>query len=163
MGIPTPMVTGDNPVTAMAVAAQAGVPLVAEGEARRTVLGWIRQEQAQEPRLVAMTGDGTNDAPALAQAPLGLAIYSGHQRCQRGGEPDFHFRFWTRPSSSTWSGFGKQMLITRGALTTFSIANYVSRLRDPACDVHDRFAGTVAFEPYGVGDAAQRRPVGADL
>jgi potassium-transporting ATPase ATP-binding subunit len=124
MGIRTVMVTGDNPVTAMAVAAQAGVDdFVAEAKPEEK-LRLIRQEQAQG-RLVAMTGDGTNDAPALAQADVGLAMHSGTNAAKEAANLIDLDSDPTKLIDLVW--IGKQMLITRGALTTFSIANDVAK------------------------------------
>jgi K+-transporting ATPase ATPase B chain len=124
MGIRTVMVTGNNPVTAMAVAAQAGVDdFVAEAKPEEK-LRLIRQEQAQG-RLVAMTGDGTNDAPALAQADVGLAMHSGTNAAKEAANLIDLDSDPTKLIDLVW--IGKQMLITRGALTTFSIANDVAK------------------------------------
>jgi potassium-transporting ATPase ATP-binding subunit len=124
MGIRTVMVTGDNPVTAMAVAAQAGVDdFVAEAKPEDK-LRLIRREQAQG-RLVAMTGDGTNDAPALAQADVGLAMHSGTIAAKEAANLIDLDSDPTKLIDLVW--IGKQMLITRGALTTFSVANDVAK------------------------------------
>jgi potassium-transporting ATPase ATP-binding subunit len=124
MGIRTIMVTGDNPVTAGAVAAQAGVDdFVAEAKPE-TKLQLIRREQGQG-RLVAMTGDGTNDAPALAQADVGLAMHSGTNVAKEAANL---IDLDSDPTKLIdLVAIGKQMLITRGALTTFSIANDVAK------------------------------------
>jgi potassium-transporting ATPase ATP-binding subunit len=124
MGIRTVMVTGDNPITAAAIAAQAGVDdFVAEAKPEEKIK-LIRREQAQG-RLVAMTGDGTNDAPALAQADVGVAMHSGtHAAKEAANLIDLD----SDPTKLLdLVGIGKQMLITRGALTTFSIANDVAK------------------------------------
>jgi K+-transporting ATPase ATPase B chain len=124
MGIRTVMVTGDNPITAMAVAAQAGVDeFVAEAKPEEK-LSLIRREQG-EGRLVAMTGDGTNDAPALAQADVGLAMHSGTNPAKEAANLIDLDSDPTKLIDLVW--IGKQMLITRGALTTFSIANDVAK------------------------------------
>ncbi len=124
MGIRTVMVTGDNPVTAFAVAAQAGVDdFVAEAKPEEK-LRLIRLEQAQG-RLVAMTGDGTNDAPALAQADVGVAMHSGTTPAKEAANLIDLDSDPTKLIDLVW--IGKQMLITRGALTTFSIANDVAK------------------------------------
>ena len=124
MGIRTVMVTGDNPVTAFAVAAQAGVDdFVAEAKPEEK-LRLIRLEQAQG-RLVAMTGDGTNDAPALAQADVGLAMHSGTTPAKEAANLIDLDSDPTKLIDLVW--IGKKMLITRGALTTFSIANDVAK------------------------------------
>ena len=124
MGIRTVMVTGDNPVTAAAIAAQAGVDdFVAEAKPEAK-LQLIRREQARG-RLVAMTGDGTNDAPALAQADVGLAMHSGTNAAKEAANL---IDLDSDPTKLIdLVAIGKQMLITRGALTTFSIANDVAK------------------------------------
>jgi K+-transporting ATPase ATPase B chain len=124
MAIRTIMVTGDNPVTARAIAAEAGVDdFVAEVEPEEKLL-LVRKEQA-EGRLVAMTGDGTNDAPALAQADVGLAMHSGTMAAKEAANL---IDLDSDPTKLTdLVAIGKQMLITRGALTTFSIANDVAK------------------------------------
>ena len=124
MGIRTVMVTGDNPITAAAVAAQAGVDDFV-GEAKpEEKLRLIHREQAQG-RLVAMTGDGTNDAPALAQADVGVAMRSGTNPAKEAANLIDLDSDPTKLIDLVW--IGKQMLITRGALTTFSIANDVAK------------------------------------
>jgi len=124
MGIRTVMVTGDNPVTAAAIAAQAGVDeFIAEAKPEEK-LRLIRREQAQG-RLVAMTGDGTNDAPALAQADVGVAMHSGTNAAKEAANL---IDLDSDPTKLIdLVAIGKQMLITRGALTTFSIANDVAK------------------------------------
>jgi len=124
MGIGTVMVTGDNPVTAAAIAAQAGVDrFIAEARPEEK-LDLIRREQSQG-RLVAMTGDGTNDAPALAQADVGLAMHSGTAAAKEAANLIDLDSDPTKLLDVV--KIGKQMLITRGALTTFSIANDVAK------------------------------------
>ena len=124
MGIRTVMVTGDNPVTAAAIAAQAGVDdFVAEAKPEEK-LKLIRREQTQG-RLVAMTGDGTNDAPALAQADVGVAMHSGTNAAKEAANL---IDLDSDPAKLIdLVGIGKQMLMTRGALTTFSVANDVAK------------------------------------
>jgi potassium-transporting ATPase ATP-binding subunit len=124
MGIRTVMVTGDNPLTAGAIASQAGVDdFVAEANPEEK-LKLIRREQAQG-RLVAMTGDGTNDAPALAQADVGVAMHSGTSAAKEAANL---IDLDSDPTKLIdLVGIGKQMLITRGALTTFSVANDVAK------------------------------------
>jgi potassium-transporting ATPase ATP-binding subunit len=124
MGIRTVMVTGDNPITAATIAVQAGVDaFVAEAKPEQK-LDLIRQEQDQG-RLVAMTGDGTNDAPALAQADVGLAMHSGTNAAKEAANL---IDLDSDPTKLIdLVAIGKQMLITRGALTTFSIANDVAK------------------------------------
>ncbi|GAB2788790.1 potassium-transporting ATPase subunit KdpB [Halomonas shantousis] len=124
MGVKTVMITGDNPITAAAIAAEAGVDdYVAEATPERK-LEIIREEQASG-RLVAMMGDGTNDAPALAQADLGLAMNSGTQAAREAGNM---VDLDSDPGKLLAAvEIGKQLLITRGALTTFSLANDVAK------------------------------------
>lgn len=124
MGIKTVMVTGDNPLTAAAIAAEAGVDdYIAEAKPEDK-LACIRNEQ-QQGRLVAMVGDGTNDAPALAQADIGLAMNSGTQAAKEAGNMVDLDSDPTKLLAVV--EIGKQQLITRGALTTFSLANDVSK------------------------------------
>ncbi|MGP0092505.1 MAG: potassium-transporting ATPase subunit KdpB [Xanthobacteraceae bacterium] len=124
MGIRTVMVTGDNPITAAAIAAQAGVDdFVAEAKPEEK-LRLIRLEQSQG-RLVAMTGDGTNDAPALAQADVGVAMHSGTSAAKEAANLIDLDSDPTKLLDIV--DIGKRMLITRGALTTFSIANDVAK------------------------------------
>lgn len=124
MGVKTVMITGDNPVTAAAIAAEAGVDdFVAEATPEQK-LDIIRNEQA-EGRMVAMMGDGTNDAPALAQADLGLAMNSGTQAAKEAGNM---VDLDSDPGKLlAVVEIGKQLLITRGSLTTFSLANDVAK------------------------------------
>ncbi|MGX1203472.1 K+-transporting ATPase ATPase B chain [Marinobacter sp. MBR-105] len=124
MGVKTVMITGDNPVTAAAIAAEAGVDdFVAEATPEQK-LDIIRKEQA-EGRMVAMMGDGTNDAPALAQADLGLAMNSGTQAAKEAGNM---VDLDSDPGKLlAVVEIGKQLLITRGSLTTFSLANDVAK------------------------------------
>ena len=124
MGIKTVMVTGDNPLTAAAIAAEAGVDdYIAEAKPEDK-LGCIRTEQ-YKGHLVAMVGDGTNDAPALAQADIGLAMNSGTQAAKEAGNMVDLDSDPTKLLAVV--EIGKQQLITRGALTTFSLANDVSK------------------------------------
>jgi len=124
MGIKTVMITGDNPLTAAAIAREAGVDdFVAEAKPEDK-LALIRREQAAG-RLVAMTGDGTNDAPALAQADVGVAMNTGTQAAKEAGNM---VDLDSNPTKLIEViEIGKQMLITRGALTTFSVANDVAK------------------------------------
>ncbi|MCU0662083.1 MAG: potassium-transporting ATPase subunit KdpB [Myxococcota bacterium] len=124
LGIRTVMITGDNPLTASAIAAEAGVDdFLAEATPERK-LALIRQYQ-QEGHLVAMTGDGTNDAPALAQADVAVAMNSGTQAAKEAGNM---VDLDSNPTKLLdIVAIGKQMLMTRGALTTFSISNDVSK------------------------------------
>lgn len=124
MGIRTVMITGDNPLTAAAIAAEAGVDdFLAEATPERK-LDYIRAEQAQG-RLVAMCGDGSNDAPALAQADVGVAMNSGTPAAKEAGNLVDLDSDPTKLIEIVM--VGKQMLISRGALTTFSIANDVAK------------------------------------
>ena len=124
MGIRTVMITGDNPLTAAAIAAEAGVDDYIAEARPEDKLARIRAEQAGG-RLVAMVGDGTNDAPALAQADVGLAMNSGTQAAKEAGNM---VDLDSDPAKLlAVVEVGKQQLITRGALTTFSLANDVSK------------------------------------
>jgi K+-transporting ATPase ATPase B chain len=124
MGIRTVMVTGDNRLTAAAIAAEAGVDDFLAEATPEDKLAYIRRAQA-EGRLVAMAGDGTNDAPALAQADVGLAMQTGTQAAREAGNMVDLDSDPTKLIEVV--EIGKQMLITRGALTTFSIANDVAK------------------------------------
>ena len=124
MGVKTIMVTGDNPLTAAAIAAEAGVDDFMAEARPEDKLERIRQEQAGG-RMVAMVGDGTNDAPALAQADIGLAMNTGTQAAKEAGNMVDLDSDPTKLLSVV--EIGKQLLITRGALTTFSLANDVSK------------------------------------
>jgi len=124
MGIKTVMITGDNPLTAAAIAAEAGVDDFLAQATPEDKLELLRKEQAAG-HLVAMTGDGTNDAPALAQADVGVAMNSGTQAAKEAGNlVDLD----SNPTKLIEVvEIGKQLLMTRGALTTFSIANDVAK------------------------------------
>jgi K+-transporting ATPase ATPase B chain len=124
MGIRTVMITGDNPLTAAAIAAEAGVDDFMAQATPEQKLKRIREEQAAG-HLVAMTGDGTNDAPALAQADVGVAMNTGTQAAREAGNM---VDLDSNPTKLLdIVEIGKQMLITRGSLTTFSIANDVAK------------------------------------
>jgi K+-transporting ATPase ATPase B chain len=124
MGVKTVMVTGDNPLTAKYIAEKAGVDdFIAEAKPEDK-LAYIRREQA-DGRLVAMMGDGTNDAPALAQADVGVAMNSGTQAAKEAGNMVDLDNDPTKLIEVI--EIGKQLLITRGTLTTFSIANDVAK------------------------------------
>jgi K+-transporting ATPase ATPase B chain len=124
MGIKTVMVTGDNPLTAAAIAAEAGVDDYLAEATPETKLDFIRKYQS-EGRLVAMTGDGTNDAPALAQSDVGVAMNSGTQAAKEAGNM---VDLDSNPTKLIEIvEIGKQLLMTRGSLTTFSIANDVAK------------------------------------
>lgn len=124
MGIRTVMITGDNPLTAAAIAAEAGVDDFLAEATPEDKLALIRREQAGG-RLVAMCGDGTNDAPALAQADVGVAMNTGTQAAREAGNMVDLDSDPTKLIEIV--GLGKQLLMTRGALTTFSVANDVAK------------------------------------
>ncbi len=124
MGIRSVMITGDNPLTAAAIATEAGVDDFLAQATPKDKLEFIKREQG-EGRLVAMTGDGTNDAPALAQADVGLAMNTGTTAAKEAGNM---VDLDSNPTKLIEVvAIGKQLLITRGALTTFSIANDVAK------------------------------------
>jgi potassium-transporting ATPase ATP-binding subunit len=124
MGIKTVMITGDNPLTAAAIATEAGVDDFLAQATPKDKLDLIRREQAQG-KLVAMTGDGTNDAPALAQADVGVAMNTGTQAAKEAGNM---VDLDSNPTKLIEIvEIGKQLLMTRGALTTFSISNDVAK------------------------------------
>jgi len=124
MGIKTVMITGDNPLTAAAIAREAGVDDFLAEAKPQDKMDLIRREQAAG-KLVAMTGDGTNDAPALAQADVGVAMNSGTMAAKEAGNM---VDLDSNPTKLIEIvEIGKQLLMTRGALTTFSIANDVAK------------------------------------
>jgi potassium-transporting ATPase ATP-binding subunit len=124
MGIKTVMITGDNPLTAAAIAREAGVDDFLAQATPKDKMDLIRREQA-EGKLVAMTGDGTNDAPALAQADVGVAMNTGTQAAKEAGNM---VDLDSNPTKLIEIvEIGKQLLMTRGALTTFSISNDVAK------------------------------------
>lgn len=124
MGIRTIMITGDNPLTAAAIAREAGVDDFLAEAKPKDKMDLIKREQGQG-KLVAMTGDGTNDAPALAQADVGLAMNSGTQAAKEAGNM---VDLDSNPTKLIEVvAIGKQLLMTRGALTTFSISNDVAK------------------------------------
>jgi K+-transporting ATPase ATPase B chain len=124
MGLRVVMVTGDNPLTARAIAAQAGVDDFIAQATPEAKLAYIRNEQ-HDGKLVAMMGDGTNDAPALAQADIGVAMNSGTQAAKEAGNMVDLDSDPTKLIEVV--EIGKQLLMTRGALTTFSIANDLAK------------------------------------
>jgi K+-transporting ATPase ATPase B chain len=124
MGIKTVMVTGDNPLTAAAIASEAGVDDFLAQATPEDKLAYIRREQ-QGGRLIAMCGDGTNDAPALAQADVGVAMQTGTQAAREAGNMVDLDSDPTKLIEIV--GIGKQLLMTRGSLTTFSIANDIAK------------------------------------
>jgi K+-transporting ATPase ATPase B chain len=124
MGIKTVMITGDNPLTAAAIAREAGVDDFLAQATPKDKMDLIRREQA-EGKLVAMTGDGTNDAPALAQADVGVAMNTGTQAAKEAGNM---VDLDSNPTKLIEIvEIGKQLLMTRGALTTFSISNDIAK------------------------------------
>jgi K+-transporting ATPase ATPase B chain len=124
MGIRTVMITGDNPLTAKAIAEEAGVDDFLAEATPEDKMALIKKEQ-EGGRLVAMTGDGTNDAPALAQADVGVAMNSGTSAAKEAGNM---VDLDSNPTKLIEIvEIGKQLLITRGSLTTFSIANDVAK------------------------------------
>jgi K+-transporting ATPase ATPase B chain len=124
MGIRTVMITGDNPLTAAAIAQEAGVDDFLAEAKPEDKMALIKREQ-QGGKLVAMTGDGTNDAPALAQADVGVAMNTGTQAAKEAGNM---IDLDSNPTKLIEVvEIGKQLLMTRGALTTFSIANDVAK------------------------------------
>ena len=139
MGLRTVMITGDNPLTAATIAQQAGVDDFIAQATPQKKLEYIRNEQA-EGKLVAMMGDGTNDAPALAQADVGLAMNSGTQAAKEAGNMVDLDSDPTKLIEVV--EVGKQLLMTRGALTTFSIANDVAKY---FAIVPALFAGTLPW------------------
>ncbi len=139
MGLRTMMITGDNPLTAQAIAHQAGIDdFIAEATPEKK-LAFLRAEQGQG-KLVAMMGDGTNDAPSLAQADVGLAMNSGTQAAKEAGNMVDLDSDPTKLIEVV--AIGKQLLMTRGALTTFSIANDVAKY---FAIVPAMFAGTLPW------------------
>jgi K+-transporting ATPase ATPase B chain len=139
MGLRTVMITGDNPLTAATIAEQAGVDDYVAQATPESKLAYIQKEQA-EGKLVAMMGDGTNDAPALAQADVGLAMNSGTQAAKEAGNMVDLDSDPTKLIEVV--EVGKQLLMTRGALTTFSIANDVAKY---FAIVPALFAGTLPW------------------
>ena len=144
MGIRTVMITGDNPLTAAAIAKEAGVDDFLAEATPETKMALIKSEQAGG-KLVAMTGDGTNDAPALAQADVGVAMNTGTQAAKEAGNM---VDLDSNPTKLIEIvEIGKQLLMTRGSLTTFSIAN----------DVAKYFAIIPAMFPYHLSRAPGRQ------
>jgi potassium-transporting ATPase ATP-binding subunit len=139
MGLRTVMITGDNPLTAATIAKKAGVDDFVAQATPESKLAYIRKEQA-DGKLVAMMGDGTNDAPALAQADVGLAMNSGTQAAKEAGNMVDLDSDPTKLIEVV--EIGKQLLMTRGALTTFSVANDVAKY---FAIVPALFAGTLPW------------------
>ena len=161
MGIKTVMVTGDNPVTAAAIASEAGVDDFIAEATPEDKLAYIRKEQ-QGGRLIAMCGDGTNDAPALAQADVGVAMQTGTQAAREAGNM---VDLDSNPTKLIEIvEIGKQLLMTRGSLTTFSIANDVAKYFAiiPAL-VHRHLSGARRAQHHAARLAAIGHPFGGDL
>ena len=145
MGIRTVMITGDNPVTAAVIAQEAGVDDFLAEATPEAKMALIKDEQ-ERGRMVAMTGDGTNDAPALAQADVGVAMNTGTSAAKEAGNM---VDLDSNPTKLIEIvEVGKQLLITRGALTTFSIANDVAKY---FAIIPAMFAATYAVGPAGAG------------
>ncbi len=161
MGIKTVMITGDNRLTAAAIAAEAGVDDFLAEATPEAKLALIRQYQA-EGRLVAMTGDGTNDAPALAQADVAVAMNSGTQAAKEAGNM---VDLDSNPTKLIEVvEIGKQMLMTRGALTTFSIANDVAKyFAIIPGGVRRHLSAARCAQRHGAGQSDVGDPVGGDL
>ncbi len=161
MGLRTVMITGDNPVTAATIASEAGVDDFLAEATPEDKLRLIREEQ-QKGRLVAMCGDGSNDAPALAQADVGVAMQTGTQAAREAGNMVDLDSDPTKLIEIV--EVGKQMLITRGALTTFSIANDVAKYFAiiPAMFVVS-LPALGAINIMRLLKPAQRHPLGGDL
>ena len=161
MGIRTVMITGDNPLTAAAIAAEAGVDDFLAEATPEDKLELIRKEQAGG-KLVAMCGDGTNDAPALAQSDVGVAMNTGTQAAREAGNMVDLDNNPTKLIEIV--GIGKQLLMTRGALTTFSISNDVAKYFAilPAIFVA-LYPGLGALNVMGLASPRKRDPVGDHL
>ena len=155
MGIRTVMITGDNPMTAAAIAAEAGVDDFLAQATPEDKLQLIRDEQAKG-KLVAMCGDGTNDAPALAQADVGVAMNTGTQAAREAGNM---VDLDSNPTKLIEIvEIGKQLLMTRGALTTFSIANDVAKYFAIIPAMFARLLSAAAgAQHHGPGDARRAR------
>ena len=161
MGIKTVMITGDNPQTAAAIAAEAGVDDFLAEATPEAKLKMIRDYQTGG-RLVAMTGDGTNDSPALAQADVAVAMNSGTQAAKEAGNM---VDLDSNPTKLIEIvEIGKQLLMTRGSLTTFSLANDVAKYFAiiPAAFA-TTYPGARQAERDAPGDAVERDPVGGDF
>ena len=161
MGIRTVMITGDNALTAAAIAAEAGVDDFLAQATPEAKLKLIRDEQAKG-KLVAMCGDGTNDAPALAQADVGVAMNTGTMAAREAGNMVDLDSDPTKLIEVV--AIGKQLLMTRGALTTFSIANDVAKY---FAIIPAMFAviypQLLALNIMGLATPAERHPVGDHL
>ena len=161
MGIKTVMITGDNPLTAAAIANEAGVDDFLAEATPEDKMTLIKQEQ-RAGKLVAMTGDGTNDAPALAQADVGVAMNTGTQAAKEAGNM---VDLDSNPTKLIEIvEIGKQLLMTRGTLTTFSIANDVAKYFAiiPAMFL-GRLSSARRAERHAAADAAVGDSLGGDL
>ena len=161
MGIKTVMITGDNPLTAAAIASEAGVDDFLAEATPEDKMALIKQEQ-RAGKLVAMTGDGTNDAPALAQADVGVAMNTGTQAAKEAGNM---VDLDSNPTKLIEIvEIGKQLLMTRGTLTTFSIANDVAKYFAiiPAMFLA-AYPGARRAQHHAAADAAVGDSVGGDL
>ena len=154
MGLRVVMVTGDNPLTAKAIAAQAGVDDFIAQATPEAKLAYIRKEQ-EGGQLVAMMGDGTNDAPALAQADIGVAMNSGTPAAKEAGNMVDLDSDPTKLIEVV--EIGKQLLMTRGALTTFSIANDLAKYFADPGHVHRALPALDALDLMGLATARTRR------
>ena len=152
MGIKTVMITGDNPLTAAAIAREAGVDDFLAEATPKDKMDLIRREQA-EGKLVAMTGDGTNDAPALAQADVGVAMNTGTQAAKEAGNM---VDLDSNPTKLIEVvAIGKQLLMTRGALTTFLDCERRGQVfRDHSGHVCRNIPGAECAERHAPADAA---------
>ena len=161
MGIRTVMITGDNPRTAATIAREAGVDDFIAQAKPEDKIAFIRKEQA-DGHLVAMTGDGTNDAPAVAQADVGMAMNSGTSAAKEAANMVDLDSDPTKLLEVI--AIGKQLLITRGSITTFSIANDVAKYFAilPAMFVAV-YPELNALNIMGLCDPAERDPLGGDL
>ena len=161
MGIRTVMITGDNPLTAAAIAAESGVDDFLAQATPETKLKLIRDEQAQG-KLVAMCGDGTNDAPALAQADVGVAMNTGTMAAREAGNMVDLDSDPTKLIEIV--EIGKQLLMTRGALTTFSHRQRRGEVfRHHPGDVHRVLSAASGAERDASAQPAERHPVGDHL
>ena len=161
MGIRTVMITGDNPLTAAAIAAEAGVDDFLAQATPEDKLKLIRDEQAQG-KLVAMCGDGTNDAPALAQADVGVAMNTGTMAAREAGNMVDLDSDPTKLIEIV--EIGKQLLMTRGALTTFSHRQRRGEVfRHHPGDVRGVLSAAAGAERHAPAQPAERDPVGDHL
>src|SRR6476620_751096 len=148
------MITGDNPLTAAAIAEEAGVDDFLAEATPEDKMALIKREQAKG-KLVAMTGDGTNDAPALAQADVGVAMNTGTQAAKEAGNMVDLDSDPTKLIESV--EIGKQLLITRGSLTTFSIANDVAKYFAIVPAMFSTFASLKVLDKINIMDLSSAR------